>query len=68
MAPNPHQKAKPSGTSSTKTAENDQLLEVQIPKRTQREEARRVEVESHKEAVCAHILFMPPSLAWGEKG
>jgi hypothetical protein len=68
MAPNCLQKAKPSGTSSTKTAEKDQLLEARTPKRTEREEARRVEAESHKEAVCVHILFMPPSLAWGERG
>lgn len=62
MVPNRHQKAKPSGTGSTKTAEKDELLEARTLKRGEREEARRAEAEKHKEAVCLHALRLsvPP--------
>jgi hypothetical protein len=62
MPPNRHQKAKPSGTSSTKTAEKGQLLEARTIKRTELEEARRVDAERHKDAVrvyCAIRAILP---------
>ena len=65
MSPNRHGKAKLSGTSSTKTAEKDQLLEARTLKRTQLEEARRVDAEKHKEAVRVYfaIRFTFPRVA-----
>ncbi|KAI0249356.1 hypothetical protein BJV78DRAFT_1362909 [Lactifluus subvellereus] len=53
--PDRHQKAKPCGTGSTKTAEKEEILEARTLKREEREEARRVEVEKLKEPGNAHF-------------
>lgn len=62
MDPKHKQAASLSGTSSTETLEKEELIKARAIKRAERAEARRVKAEKRKEAVCPHVLSVPPSL------
>ena len=47
------QTTEPSSSGCTKTSEKEELLRARTLRRAERAEARRVEAENHKEAVCS---------------
>jgi hypothetical protein len=54
MAPN-QQTTIPSGSGSTEKSDKEELLKARTLRRAERAEARRVEAEIHKEAVCPPV-------------